>query len=350
MLSNPGVSVRKEKADSIISFLLHHNILEKNLKIRQDGDTVYIPIKSEAGSSILNIKTGRYQFSKRINGRNPYNEIISELKNSGINPESVPHKWIVYGDSVILRLSGSMKNKKKIGEAFIKATGCSSVYGIMGGVKNRDRVPAISLIAGKGGEIHHLENGVIYIFDPEKVMFSPGNVNERHNFLNLIRDGEKVLDMFAGIGYFSLQIARHTKASSVHCVDINPLSLEYLRKSAIWNRLDQIIETHLGDCRITVPDIRADIILMGNFSSIEYIAHGIMRLKNNGRIIVHFLVSTEEIETCSEHIISKIRRLGVRCSVEGLHRVKSYAPNLWHISAYLRIMKYTGQGSDVEAG
>lgn len=343
MVSNPGVSVRKEDAESIISCLLHNNIVEKNLKIRQDGDTVYIPVKPEAGSTILNLKTGNYQFSGRNNSWNPYREILSELGNSGISPASVPRKWITYGNSVILKLSVGKKNRKKIAEAFLKVTGCSSVYEINGGVKNRDRVPAISLIAGKGGEIRHLENGVLYIFDPEKIMFSPGNVNERHHFLRLIKGGEIVLDMFSGIGYFSLQIAKHTDASIVHCVDINVLSLEFLRKSALLNGLEQIIETHLGDCRKTIPDIRADIISMGNFSSIDYIAHGIMRLKDRGGIIAHFLVSTEEMETCSEHIINRLLRLGVRCSVEDLHRVKSYAPNLWHMSAYISIRKNQGQ-------
>lgn len=348
MVSNPGVAVRKEKADSIISYLLHNNIMEKNLKIRQEGDTVYIPVKPEAGSSILNIKTGNYQFGGRMNSWNPYMEILAELGNSGINPASVPHKWITYGNSVILKLSGTLNQRKKIGEAFLRVTGCSAVYEFTGGVKDRDRVPAVSLVSGKGGEIHHLENGVVYVFDPEKIMFSPGNVNERHRFLRLIKRGDTVLDMFAGIGYFSLQIAKHTDASIVHCVDINALSLDFLRKSAILNGLEQRIETHMGDCRTTIPQIRADIISMGNFSSIDYIAHGIIRLKGRGGIIAHFLVSTEEIERCSEHIINKVRRLGVRCSVEDLHRVKSYAPNLWHMSAYIRIMKNLGQESSMD--
>ena len=339
MVSHTGISVQKEDADSIISFLLNNNIIEKNLKIRQDGDTVYIPVKLEAGSSIMNIKTGNYHFTGRLNARNPYREILAEAGDSGINPASVPDKWITYGNSVILKLFGSLREKKKIGKAFMKVTGCSSVYGMEGGVKNMDRAPAISLIAGKGGEVRHLENGVVYIFDPEKIMFSPGNVNERHHFLSLIRGKETVLDMFAGIGYFSLQIALHTGAAMVHCVDINSLSLEFLRKSAISNGLSQRIETHVGDCRKTIPDIRADIIYMGNFSSLEYIAHGVMRLKENGGIIAHFLVSTEEIETCGDKIISRVRRLGVKCSVEDLHRVKSYAPNLWHMSAYISIIK-----------
>ena len=339
MVSHPGLSVRKEDADSIISFLLNNNIIEKSLKIRQEEDTVYIPVKLKAGSSIMNIKSGNYEFKGRLNSRNPYLEIIGEVKDSGIDPASVPDKWITYGNSIILKLSGSLKERKIIGKAFMKAIGSSSVYSMEGGVKNRVRVPAISLIAGKGGEVRHLENGVVYIFDPEKIMFSPGNVNERHHFLSLIRGKETVLDMFAGIGYFSLQIAKHTDAAMVHCVDINASSLEFLKKSAMANGLSQKIETHEGDCRKIVPDMRADIIYMGNFSSMEYISHGIMRLKDRGGIIAHFLVSTEEIETFGEVIISRLKRLGVKCSVEDLHRVKSYAPNLWHMSAYISIMK-----------
>lgn len=337
MVLHPGISIRKEDADRTVAYLLAGNLVEKRLRIYQDGNSVYIPVTVTAGSRIGDMKVFRYEFSSRITEWNPYNEILGNLEKRGIDLSTVPRKWITYGDSVIIRFPEGAVKKKVIAEAFMEVLKCRSVYEVRGGVRGQDRIPSVTLSAGKGGEIRHLENGVIYVFDPEKIMYSPGNVNERHHFLKLVKKGDTVIDMFSGIGYFSLQVARHTDAARIHCIDINPEAIKFLKKSASINRLDQTIYASVGDCRIMDQEIKADLIFMGNFSSIDYIAHGVRRLKPGGGIIAHFIVSSEEIETCGNRIIQIIQRLGMRCSVEDLHRVKSYAPNLWHMSAFINI-------------
>ena len=337
MISHPGISVMKEEADEIVSYLLKNNLVEKKLKIHQNGNYVCIPVRAQPGYLIGNMEVARYDFSTRINGRKPYEEILGILEKSGVNGSSVPKRWITYGDSVILKFLDNTEQIKSIAKAFMEVLKCKSVYEMKGGVRGRNRIPRVKLVAGKGGETRHLENGVIYVFDPERIMYSPGNVNERHHFLRLIRGGDTVIDMFAGIGYFSLQIARHTDAARVYCMDINPEAIRFLEKSASVNGLSQYVEAMVGDCRVTKPELRGDLVFMGNFSSIDYIIHGIQRLRSGGGIIAHFLVSSEEIDTYSDRINYMIRRLGRRSSVEDLHRVKSYAPNLWHMSAYIHI-------------
>jgi len=101
-------------------------------------------------------------------------------------------------------------------------------------------------------------------------MFSKGNINERMYLPRLIRNNEIVIDMFAGIGYFSLGIAKFSNAKKIYAIELNPESYEFLVKNIKINNLENKLEPLLGDCKIIVPqlsqkNIIADRIIMGVF-------------------------------------------------------------------------------------
>ncbi|HEX3000953.1 MAG TPA: SAM-dependent methyltransferase, partial [Methanoregula sp.] len=86
------------------------------------------------------------------------------------------------------------------------------------------RTPRTEVLWGTAGEVHHRESGYSFILDPQKVMFSMGNRNEKARIAELIRAGpgnERIADMFAGIGYFAIPMAG--AGARVHAMEINPV-------------------------------------------------------------------------------------------------------------------------------
>jgi len=68
---------------------------------------------------------------------------------------------------------------------------------------------------------------------------------------------ERVLDMFAGVGPFSLLIARQADAEAVVAVDKNPDAVKYLKRNIALNRISNV-EPHLGDAAELVERLACD--------------------------------------------------------------------------------------------
>ncbi len=92
-----------------------------------------------------------------------------------------------------------------------------------------ERVPEVAVLWGEAGEVVHRENGLVYLLDPSKVMFSQGNREEKARLAGLVRPGERTADLFAGIGYFTLSAAR--AGARVHAMEINPVAFGYLEEN-----------------------------------------------------------------------------------------------------------------------
>jgi tRNA wybutosine-synthesizing protein 2 len=60
-------------------------------------------------------------------------------------------------------------------------------------------------------------------------MFSAGNAPERHRVAKFRCEGEVVVDMYAGIGYFTLPYLIHAGAQLVHACEWNPNAVIALR-------------------------------------------------------------------------------------------------------------------------
>lgn len=112
----------------------------------------------------------------------------------------------------------------------------------------------------------HVENGIKYSFDAMRVMFCSGNTTERFHFGEIDAKGELVVDMFAGIGYFTLPLAKHGKLRRLVALEKNSDSAGYLSFNAFQNGLADVIEVRCGDNRAPLSDDlvgRCDRVMMG---------------------------------------------------------------------------------------
>ena len=139
----------------------------------------------------------------------------------------------------------------------------------------------------------------------------------------------------------------HARASHVHACEINPASLEALRKGAALNGIEGRLTVHPGDNATTLPALKglADRCHMGLLPSSEAVwEHGLLTLKPTGGMLhIHMNVEEEHVESwCEstvEHVQSLAEKHGLAFSVkaEHLEKVKWFAPRVRHVVLDLRV-------------
>ena len=231
------------------------------------------------------------------------------------------NKFIVQSDKQLKELSDKHKVKTVMKVDHIHGT---------------KREPVIKLLYGEDTETINKENGCLFKLDLKKVMWSKGNNNERIRIAKLVEDNETVIDMFAGIGYFSILIGVHSNAKQVYSIEINPNSFHYLKENIKLNKINNIIPL-LGDCMDITPEYSADRIIMGYVKTTHhYLKTAIDSLNKGGVIHYHETVPEKLMDT---RPINRIKEVAGDRSVEflKLNKVKKYSPGVFHVVCDARI-------------
>ena len=254
----------------------------------------------------------------------------------------LPRGFQTLGHVMLLKINPKLFEKKGlIGKACLEIfSNFKSVYINKGKITGTFREPEnIEFLTGINNPIvEHKEHGVIYRFDITKIMFSKGNVNERKYLTTLIKNGEIIVDMFAGIGYFSLPIAKHSPAAKIYSIELNPESYKFLVENIKINRLEDKIVPINGDCKVEVINlsesgIRANRVIMGIFPAPkEYITEALTLVNDNGTVF-HFegVVEKEKYIELFEEFNEIAKKRSYRCKLKSYRFIKSYGPNLFHV-------------------
>jgi tRNA wybutosine-synthesizing protein 2 len=280
------------------------------------------------------------------------NKIAEKLKDTLTISELslLPRGFQTLGDVVILKLKPELLSKKKIiGEAYLELLlSIRSIYINKGKITGAFREPEkIEFLAGVDNPtVEHKEHGVIYRFDITKIMFSKGNLKERKTLATFVREDEIIVDMFAGIGYFSLPIGKHSNAEKVYSIELNPISFNTLIENIKINHLEGKIIPINGNCKEEVlklsdSGIRADRVIMGVFPApIDYIKEALTLTKEEGSVF-HFegVVEKENHISLFEDFKEVAKRELYKCELKEFRYVKSYGPNLYHIVLDIFVLK-----------
>jgi len=277
----------------------------------------------------------------------PIKELLSEeLKNKLSKKELLllPSSYQKIGDILVINLKKDLwKYDNLIGKILLeKIPNTKSVFRREGFIKTELRTPQIKLITGANVTVTtHKEHGVVYKIDVNKIMFSKGNLNERKRIIQKIKKGETVLDMFAGIGYFCLGIAKFSKAKKIYAIEINPKSYEYLLENMKLNKVGNKIVPVLGDSAVEVPKLgeNADRVIMGLLPSCkEYLKYAVRAIKPNGIIHYHGITKKDEEKKLVEDVETVARTEGRKTKLIKITKVKSYAPKVYHFVVDCKIV------------
>jgi tRNA wybutosine-synthesizing protein 2 len=276
-----------------------------------------------------------------------YTKLKNKLKNK-INEkelDALPHGYQIVGKILLIKLKQNLlKHKKIIGEAILDLFPYIHTVCLIKEINNVERKPKVEVIAGckKSTQTLHKEHGCQFLIDVSKIMWSQGNKEERIRLTKLVKRGEVIVDMFCGIGYFSVFIAKYSKPKKIYAIDINPEAIEYLRKNVWLNGVEGKIEILQGDCRkfANLLENTADRIIMGYlFETEKFLPYAFKIAKNSCVIHFHRTVKQEEIEKLKKKIVNIGKKNNYKIKILKVIKVKSYAPKIWHVVLDLKIDK-----------
>jgi tRNA wybutosine-synthesizing protein 2 len=222
------------------------------------------------------------------------------------------------------------KHKKEIGRVILKIYPKFETVAVKHEISGEFRLPKIEIVAGKKEtETLLQENQCTFKLDVSKVMFSKGNQEEKRRLVSQVRKDEVIVDMFAGIGYFSIPAAKLTNAKRVYAIELNPESYKFLEENVRINRLGDRVFPILGDCRKVRIKEKADRILMGYLPSAKPYLKTALAFAKKGAII-HYHTTAKSADEAKKDV----KGLG---EILHIQKVKKYAPSVFLFVVDLKI-------------
>ncbi|KAM9269597.1 tRNA wybutosine-synthesizing protein 2 homolog [Cariama cristata] len=212
----------------------------------------------------------------------------------------VPRAWQRHGDLVLLsedsfRAALWERLGPALWEMVASALGARRLARRGRVLPDRMRSPSVTLLLGQDGWVEHVDNGIRYTFDVTKCMFSPGNITEKLRVASLPCSGEVLVDLYAGIGYFTLPYLVHAAAAFAHACEWNSHAVEALRKNLVLNGVQDRCCVHHGDNRqLELRDV-ADRVNLGLIPSSEEgwpVACRVLKKATGGVLHIHHNVET----------------------------------------------------------
>jgi len=196
------------------------------------------------------------------------------------------------GQIIIVRIPDSLLPKKKlIGETLLNEVKIvKSVFYQSSPVEGDFRTRNLEILAGEDNtETEYKEFGCKFRVDVANAFFSPRLSTERERIANLIQDGETMVNMFAGVGMFSIMAAKK-KNCTVYSLDINPIASKLCEKNIELNKLAGKIISINGDTSKIIDEQLEDkadrtLMLLPERSD-EFLDSAIKTTKDGG--IIHY--------------------------------------------------------------
>ena len=228
-----------------------------------------------------------------------------------------------------------------LGRAWQEELGVATVLTQVGPVDGELRRPRVERIAGESAETEVVEYGIRWRFDAAEVMFAAGNRTERRRAGDLVRPGEEVVDLFAGIGYFAIPAAVRGAAARVVAVEKNPVAFRYLAENAATNGVADRIDARLGDNRsVPIEPGRADRVFLGYLpDATPWVARALGLLRpSGGWLHVHAVEDARGATArATDRTLRAVRAAGADAIEPARAReVKPYGPGRSHVVVDVR--------------
>lgn len=251
------------------------------------------------------------------------------------------------GDIIVVRIPDSLLSKKKvIGETLLEAVRpARSVFYQSSDVSGDFRTRKLEVIAGEDNtETEYREYGCRFRVDVEKAFFSPRLSTERKRIADLVQDGEVLINMFGGVGMFSI-VAAKMKNCTVYNIDLNPHASKLCEQNIKLNKKmkGKIISIN-GDASQVVKEQLQDtgdrtLMLLPERSD-EFLDSAILATKSGG--VIHYYSHQHADKRQNAVELSKQHYLQVspvKSEILGGRMVRAVGPRYYQMVVDVKITK-----------
>lgn len=243
--------------------------------------------------------------------------MLKQLLGSILTPEEAAQVYSAFdqiGDIVIIKIPDDLMPKKKLIAAAILANvkTAKAVFAQVSAVRGDFRVRDLELIAGEDRTItEYKEHGCRFKVDVAKTYFSPRLSTERQRIAEMVGDGETIVNMFAGVGTYSVVIAKTNKTCKIYSIDSNAAASDLDKINAKLNKAQDRIITICGDASEVIKEKlagQADRVIMPlPERAKEFVDSAVLALKEKG--IVHYFA----------HVKADGKKAGLETGLQDAH-------------------------------
>ena len=269
------------------------------------------------------------------------------------NPE-LSISYEIIGNIAIIKVFTSkfslLKEIKELSRSIMKShKNIKTVLLQSGSIKGIFRLRKLTHLLGeKKTQTIHKEHKCLFLVDVEKCYFSPRLSYERRRILHEVKNKEIIVNMFAGVGCFSILIAKWIPFTKVYSIEINPAAITFMEKNIQLNRVYNKVLPLFGDAKkILENNLQgiADRVLMPlPEKAFEYLSSALLSLKDSGGWINYYdfeyaKKNENPIEKIKIKVSKKLTSLGALFDIPTSRVVRSVGPNWYQIVLDIKILK-----------
>ncbi len=314
-----GLKVDRKDGEKIRKSLVETGLFDRTRKICSDESHVYLPVlEIDERSQAKLCCIGRFE-PVRISFL-PEEKTISPEDLLGFRPS-----FEVVGDIAMVEDSDA----ERVAAALMST--CKSIKTVIAPISDVEgefRTRRFRHVAGETRTVTlHKEHGLRYRVDLERAYFTPRLGTERLRISGLVSPGDVVLDMFAGVGPFSLLLAK--KGAKVIAMDKNPVAVKYLRENALINKVNniEILEGDAAELALLYENQADHVIMNLPHSASAFLLPAIRAAKPDGMVHYYCIAPEDDLYRDEALIRRAAEEMNVGIKVLYKEIVRSYAPH-----------------------
>jgi tRNA wybutosine-synthesizing protein 3 len=266
----------------------------------------------------------------------------NDLENITLLLDDIPKRWEKFADIVLLPNSAFKNIHWELiicNDFWLNICNSLGVKRLarLGEIIGEKRESTLEILVGEDDWVIRKESGIKYGYNLTQCMFSSGNINERRRMGEVISKDDIIVDLFCGIGYYTLPILVKSQAKHVHSCEWNINAINALKYNLKINNVEGRCTIYEGDNRTTTRGLIniADRILLGLLPTAEMsydIALSCLK-KSGGVLHLHGLAPASDYQKLVLDTTNTLENLDSSYKVKNINvnRIKSYAPHWDHL-------------------